>query len=278
MGRWDYGPWMIPPMLALNNTLPSPTIVPEAFMDTMIVNGTAFPYVELPPTAVRFRILNACNDRMLNLQLYYAKADTLLQIADAPYVRRVARSVRSQMVPASSATRLIRPGRGMAGMAACLIRPRQGPNMWQIGNEGGFLAQVAVIPPQPVDFDYNRRSVTFGGVTSKALYLPPAVRADVIVDFSAYHDGDTLILYNDAPAPMPLYDTRYDYFTDDPDQTANGGAPSTPPGFGPNTRTIMQIRIKGTATATLQPGRAADRLAEGLRSGPGSAPRARSGL
>ena len=72
MGRWDYGPWMIPPMLALNNTLPSPTIIPEAFMDTAIVNGTAFPYVTLPPTAVRFRILNACNDRMLNLQLYYA--------------------------------------------------------------------------------------------------------------------------------------------------------------------------------------------------------------
>ena len=72
MGRWDYGPWILPPMFPLHDTLPSPSIVPEAFMDTMVVNGCAYPYVELPPTAVRFRILNACNDRMLNLQLYKA--------------------------------------------------------------------------------------------------------------------------------------------------------------------------------------------------------------
>jgi FtsP/CotA-like multicopper oxidase with cupredoxin domain len=77
MGRWDYGPWMNPPMTVKNPELPSPTIVPESFQDTMIVNGTAFPYIELPPTAVRFRILNACNDRMLNLQLYKAEPLTV---------------------------------------------------------------------------------------------------------------------------------------------------------------------------------------------------------
>ncbi|HWT77200.1 MAG TPA: laccase, partial [Candidatus Methylomirabilis sp.] len=57
MGRWDYGPWMLPPMAVQNTMLPSPTLIPEAFMDTVIVNATAFPYLELPPTAVRFRIL-----------------------------------------------------------------------------------------------------------------------------------------------------------------------------------------------------------------------------
>ena len=69
LGRWDYGPWILPPMFPLHDVLPSPSHVPESFMDTMVVNGTVFPYVELPPTAVRFRILNACNDRMLNLSL-----------------------------------------------------------------------------------------------------------------------------------------------------------------------------------------------------------------
>ena len=108
--------------------------------------------------------------------------------------------------------------------------------MIQIGNEGGFLANVNVVSPQPVDYDYNRKNPTFGAVTSHSLLVPPAVRADVIVDFSAVPPGSTLILYNDAPAPMPLYDVRYDYFTDAPDLTAAGGAPSTPPGFGPNTR------------------------------------------
>jgi len=232
MGRWDYGPWMIPPMIAKNNTLPSPCLIPEAFMDTAVVNGTAFPFVELPPTAVRFRILNACNDRMLNLQLY--KADP-------------AHPTEVKMVEACPNPAF--PTWPEDGRPGGVPDPETaGPAWYQVGNEGGFLAKVAVIPPQPVDFDYNRRSVTFGGVTSTSLLLPSAVRADVVVDLSSYSDGDTLILYNDAPAPMPLYDTRYDYFTDDPDQTAIGGAPPTPEGFGPNTRTIMQIRIKGTAT------------------------------
>ena len=229
MGRWDYAPWMIPPMTVLDNTLPSPTAVPEAFMDTMVINGQAFPYLELPPTAVRFRILNACNDRMLNLQFY--KADPV-------------HPTEIRMVPASPNPAY--PTWPVDGRDGGVPDPTlAGPSMIQIGNECGLLAKAAVIPAQPVDFDYNRRSVTFGGVTSKSLLLPPAVRADVVVDLSSYRDGDTLILYNDAPAPMPLYDTRYDYFTDDPDQTAIGGAPSTPIGFGPNTRTILQIRIKG---------------------------------
>ncbi len=233
MGRWDYGPWILPPMLALNNTLPSPSIVPEAFMDTAVVNGTAFPFVELPPTAIRFRILNACNDRMLNLQLY--KADP-------------ANPTEVKMVPASPNPAY--PTWPKDGRDGGVPDPTTtGPDMIQIGNEAGFLAKVAVIPAQPVDFDYDRTSATFGNVASTALYLPPAVRADVIVDFSAYKDGDTLILYNDAPAPMPLFDDRYDYFTDSKDWTPKGGAPTPQIGFGPNTRTIMQIRIKGTPSA-----------------------------
>ena len=41
----------------------------------------------------------------------------------------------------------------------------------------------------------------------------------------------------------PCGDSRNDYFTGDPDQTSIGGAPSTLPGFGPNTRTLMQIQV-----------------------------------
>ena len=75
-----------------------------------------------------------------------------------------------------------------------------------------------------------------------ALLLGCAERADVIVDFSQYA-GKTLILYNDAPAGFPGADSRYDYYTGDPDQTDIGGAPSTKAGYGPNTRTIMQIKV-----------------------------------
>jgi FtsP/CotA-like multicopper oxidase with cupredoxin domain len=89
-GRWDYGPWfwpvfgtaaglkhdVIPNIYAANGEpafspgTPNPTIVPEAFMDTMLVNGKAYPYKKVSPKPYRLRILNACNDRYLNLQLY----------------------------------------------------------------------------------------------------------------------------------------------------------------------------------------------------------------
>ena len=243
-GRWDYGPWMMPPMAVQNIEMPSPTAIPEAYMDTMLVNGTAFPYVELPPTAVRFRILNACNDRILNLQLYKVTTN-VFAVTDS-----AAQSWGTEvtMVPAlANAAYPTWPSDGRPGGVP--DPTTMGPSWYQVGNEGGFLAQVQVVPPQPIDFDYNRRSVTIMDLTSKSLLLGPAVRADVVVDLSPYKDGDTLMLYNDAPAPAPLYDTRNDYYTDDPDQTAIGGAPATAPGFGPNTRTVMQIRIKGTNTA-----------------------------
>ena len=55
---------------------PNPSMPGEAFMDTPVVNGTAYPYLEVEPKAYRFRILNAGNDRFLNLQLYVAADKT----------------------------------------------------------------------------------------------------------------------------------------------------------------------------------------------------------
>ena len=36
----------------------------RGFMDTPMVNGTVYPYMEVEPRAYRFRILNAGNDRL----------------------------------------------------------------------------------------------------------------------------------------------------------------------------------------------------------------------
>ncbi len=101
-GRWHYGPWFNPPTPECVNGLPvgcvevgpvpneyydpinapweppmrpglpNPSIPGESFLDTSIVNGMAYPYVEVPAAPVRFRVLNAANDRMLNLQIYVA--------------------------------------------------------------------------------------------------------------------------------------------------------------------------------------------------------------
>jgi hypothetical protein len=70
----------------------------------------------------------------------------------------------------------------------------------------------------------------------------------VVVDFSAYA-GKTLILYNDAPAAFPAGVPTYDYYTGVASQMDAGGAPTTQPGYGPNTRTIMQIQVGTAVTA-----------------------------
>ena len=67
----------------------------------------------------------------------------------------------------------------------------------------------------------------------------------MIIDFTNFA-GKTLILYNDSPAPVPAGDPRLDCFTDDGDQTSTGGPMNTIPGYGPNTRTIMQINVSGS--------------------------------
>jgi len=79
--------------------------------------------------------------------------------------------------------------------------------------------------------------------------MMPAMRTDVVVDFSSVPSGSTLILYNDAPAPMPGHDDRNDFYTNDPDQTAIGGAPSTPAGLRPKYANPHADQDRGTATA-----------------------------
>jgi hypothetical protein len=120
-----------------------------------------------------------------------------------------------------------------------------GPDILQIGTEGGLLPAPVAIPSTPINYEYNKRSVTVLNTLEHGLFIGPAERADIVVDFSQYA-GKTLILYNDAPAPLPAGDPRLDYFTGDPDQTSSGGAPTTLPGYGPNTRTVMQFRVAPT--------------------------------
>lgn len=272
MGRWDYGPWFWPPNTGLkqgpaanplydpnvkngqapmNPGVPNVSTVPEAFMDTPVVNGTVYPSITVDPKAYRFRILNASNDRMWNLQLYKAKSSAPMWNSDGTLNN--ADSGEVPMVPAVKTTGFPNswPTDGRAGGVP--DPAAAGPEMIQIGNESGFLPKPAVLPNQPIDYEYGRRSITVLNVSSKTLLLGPAERADVVVDFSKYA-GQTLILYNDAAAPLPGFDPRYDYYTGDPDQSAtgnnSGGAPTTQPGYGPNTRTIMQIKVTGDPATT----------------------------
>jgi FtsP/CotA-like multicopper oxidase with cupredoxin domain len=250
MGRWDYGPWFWPVFNMVNNqpiignganncpvgmtcpNIPNPSLVPEAFMDTPLINGTAYPTVTVAPAAYRFQILNACNDRFMNLSLFQADPANPTEVKMVPAI-----APSGQSWPETWPTDN-REG-GVPDPATA------GPAMIQIGTEGGLLPAPVVIPPTPVGYNYNRRDIVVLNVSTHALFLGPAERADVVIDFSQYA-GRTLILYNDSPAPVPAFDPRYDYYTGNADMTASGGAPTTAPGFGPNIRTIMQIKVTGS--------------------------------
>ena len=305
-GRWMYGPWFYPPTIITNPPMPNPyydvncdSLVPaelalctpgsigqppvipatphpsmgmEAFLDTAMVNGTAFPRMEVEPRAYRFRILNAANDRGLNLSIY--KADTTQA---SPDNRTASPYTEVKMVPAAKTagwpTLWPTDGRlgGVPDPGTCTQSAsgewncsNWGPKWLQIGTEGGFLPTPVVKDPQPVTYITDPTAFWVGNVLDTALGIMPAERADVIVDFSQYA-GQTLILYNDAPTAWPALDPRYDYFTGAPDQRDTGGygqggtydavsktwigGDGPKAGYGPNTRTVMQFIVKGGTPA-----------------------------
>lgn len=257
-GRWHYGPWFWPPTNVTNGPVanpyfgtspyepplnpgtPTPSMAMEAFMDTPVVNGTPYPVLNVQPKPYRLRILNAANDRFFNLQLY--KAASQADMWNANGTLNDANAGEVKMVPAVATTGFpdTWPTDGRDGGVP--DPATAGPSWVQIGTEAGFLPAPAVIPAQPVDWNMDQTNFDMGVVNQHSLLLGTAERADVVVDFSQYA-GQTLIMYNDAPAAFPALDPRYDYYTGNPDLTAIGGAPSTQPGYGPNTRTVMQIKV-----------------------------------
>jgi len=60
--RWERGPSSL--------KLPDPSVIPEMFGDTMLANGTVYPEATVEARRYRLHVLNACQARFLNLQLY----------------------------------------------------------------------------------------------------------------------------------------------------------------------------------------------------------------
>lgn len=80
------------------------------------------------------------------------------------------------------------------------------PNIWQIGTDGGLL-DTPVNISSFVPFTYNPTNQcspqNLGPVfTEPRLFLAPAERADIIIDFSGF-EGQFFTLNNDSPAPFP---------------------------------------------------------------------------
>ena len=266
-GRWHYGPWFWPPTTNIlygpvANAYYDPSLrtkrSQQFFLPTAGDAGNAqsvlgrrsvhgYPgnqwnrlsHAHGESQAYRFRILNAAHDRFWNLQLYVADPAQVFQarLTEVKMVPAVTTPGFPELWPADD-----REG-GVPDPAT------RGPAMIQIGTEGGFLPAPVLLPNQPVNWNVDPTTFTAGLVLQQnegggTLMLAPAERADVIIDFSKFA-GKTLILYNDAPAPWPALDPHYDYYTGAPDNRSMGGADTTLLGYGPNTRTIMQIQVSG---------------------------------
>lgn len=267
LGRWFYGPWFWPPATGtVHGPIPNPYYnatckldVPstwqyqeapfcepeqipgtpniangmELFNDTPVVNGVAYPTITVQPKSYRLRMLNAANDRFFNFQWYVAdptQGDGTTEVALNPTELAAA-----QTDPTVSPTPVQNAG-------------TTGPDWVQIGTEGGFLPAPAVIDgQQPTTWITDPTRFDVGNVDKHSLVLAPAERADAIVDFSKFA-GKTLILYNDAPAAFPGRIASYDYYTGAPDLSPVG-APKILPGYGPNTRTVMQVKIAAATPA-----------------------------
>jgi spore coat protein A len=88
------------------------SILPEMFGDTMLANGVAYPEVTLEARRYRLRVLNACQARFLNLQLYVDDGSSNSITFDSSFRPLNAR----------------------------------GPDFLVLGTEGGFLAKPVLVP------------------------------------------------------------------------------------------------------------------------------------
>ena len=106
-----------------------------------------------------------------------------------PFLNVEPRRYRFRIVNASNA-RFLRMNLANSATSAA------GPQIWQIGTDGGLLDHPA-IPNDP------------NNTSPGQLFLAPSERADVIVDFTNLA-GQSITLVNDAQAPFPSGGTNFD--------------------------------------------------------------------
>ena len=152
----------------------APAWNPEAFFNTMVVNGKTWPVLEVAPALYRFRLLNGCNSRFLNLALF-------------------------EVAPEKTVTP---KNPKQPGQIKQITKFGQELPFFQIGAEQGFLPQVVMVQtgfatplagagiiPAPLPAPNPQM----------ALLMGLAERADVLVDFSGLATGTRIRMINTAP-------------------------------------------------------------------------------
>ncbi len=176
------------PYIGAGNSDISGIANPEAFFNTMVVNGTTWPQFTVAPTKYRIRLLDGCDSRTLNLSMYQVTAgpDGIWGTLD---------DVVGAEVP-----------------------------FYQIGGDQGFLPKVVQIT-KGFTATYPGGGGALGAPvaapsTEQGLLMGPAERADVIVDFTGLANGTHVRIFNTAPdSPFqgfPAIVTALNYAPADP--------------------------------------------------------------
>ncbi|MBI3562247.1 MAG: multicopper oxidase domain-containing protein [Gammaproteobacteria bacterium] len=134
---------------------------PEAFFNVMVVNGSSWPFLNVEPQRYRFRLLNGCNSRFLNLSLQALGANGNF-LGEVPFYQIGADQ----------------------GLLPKVVRIVSGETL--VLNGDGTEAPLPTTFPVAGD--------------AAALLMSPAERADVIVDFSALPAGTARVqMLNTGP-------------------------------------------------------------------------------
>ena len=206
----------------------APVWNPEAFFNTMVVNGSVWPQLEAAPERYRLRLLNATNSRFLNLALFIVLddgADGIPGTADDTLGDELAfYQIGAEQSLLPKVTKV---------WTGCKTWLGQGQDAFDINNP----------PAPPASTDQGCPVTTFGNWDAddpaEALLIGPAERADVIVDLSGLPDGTVVRMVNTAPdAPFggfpdmaadPGTTGQVMQFVIDSALATPGGDPSTPP-------------------------------------------------
>jgi len=85
---------------------------PEAFFNVMVVNGVSWPNLDVEPDLYRFRLLNGCNSRFINLSMFVVNPDGTLG-AEVPFYQIGAeQSLLPNVVQVSTGFKTRLPGNG----------------------------------------------------------------------------------------------------------------------------------------------------------------------
>ncbi|MCP4254579.1 MAG: multicopper oxidase domain-containing protein [Candidatus Scalindua sp.] len=220
----------------------------------MVVNGVSWPKLEVAPAMYRFRLLNGCNSRFLNLALQHGPGGNVDSDSDDASSddsddgdSRGKKHRHKGKKHRHKGKKHRHKGKKHRHKDKKHVCKGKSIPFYQIGAEQGFLRQVVRIEPGfatplPGDGrDVNPKHLTCKKCKAKkhwkkkcksrkcgvapvpatepqqALLMGLAERADVIVDFRGLKDGDTIMMINTAP------DAPFGGFPDDPADPGTSG-------------------------------------------------------